>query len=511
MLVHNLCILSGRSFGRLSASDITMPPPYGTPPLRPPGALARLLSESEYAGHAIYLGAGDGGHAWARPEHGVLVLGPPRSGKTATIVVPNILAACGPVVAASTKPDLIHITAAARAQRGRCLVFDPSGTVQLPPAAERVGWSPLLPSRTWDGSLLVADTMVRAARPGADHGDAVHWTERATALLAVSFHAGALGKLRFREVMSVVDRRDLAAIRSPLAEHDALGALGLLHGLAATDPREQSGIWSTASSVLSAYRTEGALASTEGVMLETTSFLRGPSTLYICAGSDQQRQAAPVVAGVLRELRTAAYENRAAALAAGRPVGAPMLFALDELANIAPLHDLPMLVAEGGSQGVLTLACLQDLSQGVARWGREAEGFFSLFGSKVVFPGIGDTRTLETISLLAGEVDRRVVSDTRPGGGTGILGRRRAVSRTTSLRRERRLPVDVIARGSPGTALCLDGTEPSWVWATPWFAARELREIVTPALTGRAGITPPGDGRGRGEPHYRGQAGPGWR
>ncbi len=459
-----------------------MPPAYGTSPLQTHAALARLLSESEYAGHGIYLGAGDGGHAWARPEHGVLVLGPPRSGKTATIVVPNILAACGPVVAASTKPDLLHITAAARARRGRCLVFDPSGAVQLPPAAERIGWSPLLPGRTWDGSLLVADTMVRAARPGADRGDAVHWTERATSLLAVSFHAGALGGFSFGDVMSAIDRRDLTALRRPLAEKDATRALDLLNGLAATDPREQSGIWSTAAGVLAGYRTDGALKSTEGVMLDTASFLSEPSTLYICAGSDQQRQAAPVVAGVLRELRTQAYENRAAAVAAGLPLQRPLLFALDELANIAPLHDLPMLVAEGGSQGVLTLACLQDLSQGVARWGREAEGFFSLFGSKVVFPGIGDTRTLEAISLLAGEVDRRVVSDTRSGAGTGVLRRRRTVSRTTSLRRERRLPVDLIARGSPGTALCLDGTEPAWVWATPWFAARELREIVVPSV-----------------------------
>ena len=486
-----------------------MPPPYGTPLLRPPGALARLLSESEYAGHAIYLGAGDGGHAWARPEHGVLVLGPPRSGKTATIVVPNILAACGPVVAASTKPDLLHITATARAQRGRCLVFDPSGTVRAA-ARSRAGRLVAAPARPdLDGSLLIADTMVRAARPGADHGEAVHWTERATSLLAVSFHAGALGKLRFREVMSAIDRRDLAAIRHPLAEHDAVGALGLLSGLASTDSREQSGIWSTASSVLSAYRTEGALTSTEGVILDKTSFLGGPSTLYICAGSDQQRQAAPVVAGVLRELRTAAYENRAAAAGCRTAGGSPAAVRPRRNGEHRPAARPADARGRGWQSRRPDTGLPAGSRPGVARWGREAEGFFSLFGSKVVFPGIGDTRTLEAISLLAGEVDRRVVSDTRAGVGTGILGRRRTVSRTTSLRRERRLPVDVIARGSPGTALCLDGTEPAWVWATPWFAAPELREIVTPALTARSGINPAGEGLGRGEPHHRGRAGPG--
>ena len=212
-----------------------MPLPDLTPPLQPPGALARLLTESEFAGHALYLGAVGSGHAWARPEQGVLVLGPPRSGKTATIVVPNVLAAGGPVVAASTKPDLLQITSAARAQRGRCFVFDPSGTVRLPPSAERIGWSPLLAGRTWDGSLLVAEAMVRAARPGTDRGDAVHWSERAGALLAVSFHAGALDERDFGTVISAMDRRDLAALRRPLAEHNAGRALDLLNGLAATD------------------------------------------------------------------------------------------------------------------------------------------------------------------------------------------------------------------------------------------------------------------------------------
>ncbi|MGA3221318.1 MAG: hypothetical protein ABSE77_19970 [Acidimicrobiales bacterium] len=41
------------------------------------------------------------------------------------------------------------------------------------------------------------------------------------------------------------------------------------------------------------------------------------------------------------------------------------------------------------------MACLQDLSQARARAGAAADGFFSLFGAKVLLPGIGDLRTLE--------------------------------------------------------------------------------------------------------------------
>jgi type IV secretion system protein VirD4 len=56
---------------------------------------------------------------------------------------------------------------------------------------------------------------------------------------------------------------------------------------------------------------------------------------------------------------------------------------------------------------------LQDLSQARVRWGAEvAEGFLSLFQTKLVLSGIGDPRTLEAISLALGEYDRQVVSRT---------------------------------------------------------------------------------------------------
>ena len=45
------------------------------------------------------------------------------------------------------------------------------------------------------------------------------------------------------------------------------------------------------------------------------------------------------------------------------------------------------MVSEGGGQGLVTLACLQDLSQARHRWPGQADGFPSLFGTTVVLPG----------------------------------------------------------------------------------------------------------------------------
>jgi type IV secretory pathway TraG/TraD family ATPase VirD4 len=445
-------------------------------------AHARWLALSESHGYGIFLGLGAAGGAFAPPQHGALVLGPPRCGKTAAIVVPNILGGCGPVVAVSTKPDLLNVTSTARSRLGDCLLFDPSGTVPTPPGVSRVAWSPLNAAQSWSGALSVAEAMVRAARPGGERGQEAHWNERATALLAVAFHAGALGNLQFASVMEMIDRRLPADFRRHLACKGSERALQLLDGITATDSRELSGIWSTASSSLAGYRTDAAIKSTVGDPLDAIRFATEPSTLYVCAGSDEQRHTAPLVAGMLRDLRIAAYQRTATLSATGISGGPPMLFALDEVANIAPLHDLPTIVAEGGSQGVVTLACLQDLSQATARWGREAEGFLSLFQAKVVFPGIGDIATVETISKLAGEVDVPHSSRTKSPPWVALFGHRPQFSRTDTTRRERRLPLDMVAQGHPGLVLHLDGVRPQWLNAAAWFAYSELRAIVQPHL-----------------------------
>jgi len=440
---------------------------------------ARLLALAERHGYGIYLGMRNDEARFSAPEHGVLVLGPPRCGKTSAIVVPNVLASCGSVVSTSTKPDVLQITSLPRSYMGECLLFDPSGTVECPPWVRRIAWSPLGPATSWDGAVRVADAMVRAARPGTDRGEGAHWSERAGALLAAAFHAGAVDKMPFPDVMQAIDRREVGRFQRPLAKENLSLPQSALASVLATEAREQSGIWSTASGVLAGYRTEKALASSHGDVLDAARFVRETSTLYICAGSDSQRLAGSLVAGVITQLRSEAYEmNRDAVTAGRRGYGPPMLLALDEVANIAPLHDLPNMVAEGGSQGVVTLACFQDLSQARARWGNEADGFLSTFQSKLVFPGIGDTRSLEMISVLVGELDLKHSSTTTSPAWTALLGQRPLASTTESTRRLRRLPVDEIARGHKGNVLHLDGTTPTTLGARPWYEDRDLRAIV---------------------------------
>jgi type IV secretory pathway TraG/TraD family ATPase VirD4 len=299
------------------------------------------------------------------------------------------------------------------------------------------------------------------------------------------------------QVVRWVNRHDLDSGRAALTMADSGGAalaVDILTGLAATDERELSGIWSTAAGILSAYRSRMALDGADDPNFDP-AWLPGTSdTVYVCSPARHQELAAPLVVALLEQVRGAAY---AAASAAGPPV----VLALDEAANIAPLPDLPAIVSEGGSQGLLTLACFQDLSQARARWGTAADGFLSLFGVKVVLPGIGDVRTLELVSQLAGEHDVPVRSVSRRPWWAGRAGGP-TVSWTT--RRQPRLAVPEVAQLSPGTAVLINGSQaPAWLRLTPWFLTGPFAPL--PGQVRRA--RDPGRGQGRGGGRGRGLAG----
>ena len=159
------------------------------------------------------------------------------------------------------------------------------------------------------------------------------------------------------------------------------------------------------------------------------------------------------------------------------PGGAPTLLALDEVANIAPIPDLPAMVSEGAGQGLLVLACLQDLSQARGRWGGAADGFLSLFGTTVVLRGIADTRTLRDLSALAGD---HQVTATTVSRSVDQWGRIRP-STAQGTARQPRLPVDALARGVPGRALVLDPyNDVHEVVLTPAHEHAPWRQLVTP-------------------------------
>ncbi len=410
-------------------------------------ALSDVLDAS-FRGGGIYLGRSHSRWLYSGEGRSAMVLGPTRSGKTTSIIVPNVLGHAGPVVSTSTKSELVELTADARSSIGDCLVFDPTGLAELPPHARRIGWSPISGCSDWDVAMANAWAMTKAAGQRAITND--HWSERAGSLLSSLLHAASIEEIGIRTLVQWVDRRHAGDASRILANNASSTpqAEALLDGILQIHDREQSGIWSTASSVLRAYRSEHALLSAEGATFDARSFLEGRNTLYLCGSSTRQELLAPLFVGLLASLRDTAYS------ASNEHLGFdPVLFALDEAANIAPFPDLPNLISEGGGQGVLTLACLQDLSQARRRWGPEADGFVSLFPVTILLPGIADRTTLSLVQDLAGEQLEYQASRTKQSHGWP----RRSSSTTSTMYRPIQA-MSTIAKGSTGHALMVGPT-----------------------------------------------------
>ena len=417
------------------------------------------------AGGRLYAGAAPGGVVLAGPQHAMLVLGPPRSGKTTTLAVPNVVLAPGPVVVTSTKADILAATLAARRRVGDCWLLDPTGSVEAPPGVRPIRWSPVAAARTWDESLVTARALTGASRPAGRGGDSAHWIERAEALLAPLLHAAHLAGAGMETALGWVLRQDPDPASALLTTQGVRLGADVLAGIAMTDPREQSGIWSTAAGVLAAYRSERVLDRSHPVNFDPGALAGGCDTVYVCAPARHQDLVAPLIVAFLEQVRAGGYDAWAATPPGSRR---PLTLVLDELANIAPVPDLPAMVSEGGGQGVLTIGFLQDLSQARSRWGPAADGFLSLFGTKLILPGIADMATLELVSRLGGEIDRPISSVSRspwwsPGRGAPTV--------TWSPHRQRRLPLDTVSQQPPGTALLLSGAEPAArVRLPPWWA-----------------------------------------
>lgn len=363
-------------------------------------------------------------------------------------MIPAVIGHPGPVVVTSTKPDVLAATIAARRARGRCLLWDPTATIPTPPEVERLRWSPILGCDDWDQAVARVHALAVAARPEQYRGYDGHWVERAQALLAPLLHVAALIDADMACVLSWLHHRELLQPISLLTEYRSALAANILEGIAATDAKEQSGIFSTASGLLAAYRTNAALAAARHPDFDPAQFAASTDTLYICAPSTAQAQHAALVVALLDQIRAATYQQR--------PYPA-MLWGLDELAHVAPLPDLPATIAEGGSQGLIVLACLQDLSQARGRWGSAADGFLTLFAHTVILAGVADLATLRQVSALAGDVDVPYRSTSRPSklfAPTTV---------TTQLQRRPRLLVEAISTGRPGQALLLSRTWPAWI------------------------------------------------
>ena len=466
--------LFGSSPGPLPPERYDPPPQQEQPPddiwfasdPHPDVALHNLFRWNRPGRLPIGIDNRSGGWDMTQRDKHLLAIAPPQchAGKTASIIIPHILAHPGPVVTATTKIDVLTATAMARAQIGNLWCYAPDGdTSHLPPGIRVLRWSPITGADDWEFAITTARAMVGAlSTEGVKEG--THWTDRAAAMLAPVFHWAALTGATMANVVSVVHghRTALVTVLAGLEERGAATAASMLTSVLHSAEGERGSIASSASRALQAYDFSGAIRSTEQPNFDPINFVNGGTwpvradTIYITARSSKQQNVASLIVALLGQIQDAAYRrfrNLAVKGLIGEAGSGPILFALDELYNLAPIPDLPHILSEGGSQGLLVTAAVQDLALLKSRWPKEGRSFLSLFGHVVVFPPVKDEDLRKQVSDLLGKVDVEYRSETRKEQPTSapfwgpVTYEDRVEHTTYSTQRRPRYDIDAVAAG----------------------------------------------------------------
>jgi type IV secretory pathway TraG/TraD family ATPase VirD4 len=411
---------------------------------------------------------------FARSEDYVLAVGVPRVGKGEGFVIPAILRHQGPAVVTATRHDTYEDTYLVRAQQGQVFVFDPQDLV---PKAETLRWNPVNGCEVPQKAILRARGFAGFAGVGAAvDGGGAYWEQVAASIIRSYLHAAALEGLG---VERLLDWSRRPAAREPIkilsrSEGAAHGWDKDLAASAEVEPRHRDSIWATVRRAFDCFADPKVLEATrvDHDTFDPAAFLEENGTIYLMGSPGAQHSVAPIVAALIEDVVDTA--RRKAARSQRRRLESGLVLMLDECANIAPLGDLPKLVAELGGLGITTAVILQSVASARTIWGEAGErALRDLANITVVWGGQKDVAFLEEISRLAGEHDELVETVTHNEAGR---------SSSWTPRRMPVLPTGDIANLAPNHAVVVSPhLRPRITRLPSWRDDRRLVDLVKSA------------------------------
>ncbi len=420
------------------------------------------------------LGQSRGKQIWASVEDSILLIGPPRSGKGLHIVIPAILDAPGAVVTTSTRPDNLTATLKARERLGPVAVFDPQQLAKGIPAGLR--WSPIRGCEDPLTAMIRATGLAAATElssGGVEGGG--FWKGKTRIALQALLHAAAIDNRSptelFRWTLDPSAAAEAVAIltSSPRA---ATGWSESLEAMLDADPRTRDSIWQGVSLALSALadpRVLDAVSPGEGEQFDPETFIHDRGTLYLLATGAGAGNSSALVAAFVEDLVETA--RRMAARSPGARLDPPLLLALDEIGNLAPLPSLPTLMAEGGGTGITTMPVLQSLAQARDKWfENQSAAIWDASIAKIILGGASNSRDPQDLSTLIGERDEFT--------GSVTLGDYGSRSNQRSVRRVAILPPDRIRTLPFGTGVILLRSAPPIITDLhPWPKRADSKQL----------------------------------
>jgi len=402
------------------------------------------------------LGTSRGAGVWASVEDTVLVVAPPRTGKTAGFVVPGVWAAPGSVVMTGTRPEVVELTAPVRAEVGRVWVCDPTS---MTTGWEGFRWSPARGCDVERVAIERATSLVGAAVDHTKTENGSFWTEMTKAVVRAYLLSAARADLPISRVIRWSSRPTDPEPVELLRAHGQTEWARELEESASADPRQRGGVWAGVVRAFDALADPTLRATfdcrpSEG--FDPAEFLAGRNTLAIVGSESTQTQLAPIVAALVEDVTERARER--ASRSPGGRCEPPLGVVLDEVANISPLPKLPTLMSTGGGSGISTMMVLQSIGQGRKRWGKDdMDGLWDAARIKVVLGGGGNAGDLKTISDLAGEIDEEVHTETQEAATWWSNSQMRGAQAHVTVRKVPVWPVAELRQLQQGTALVLSG------------------------------------------------------
>jgi hypothetical protein len=332
-------------------------------------------------------------------QESITITAPPREGKTG-MLADLVLRFRGPVVATSVKSDIYELTSGIRAGRGPVAVFNPQAVSHLP---STFAWSPVAGCADPEVAARRAEAFTGAISvKGTEHED--FWAQQASEFFRAALMAADLagGDMRLvarwlmgsaEDAEAILERAghdqwatSLAQLRSP-AER-TISTIRLLHN--------------KALSFLGNPALAAAVLPGPGDAFDIAAFLAASGTLYLIAEAQtEEAPVAPLMACFLNEVHYTA--KLAGSRMSGGRLDPPLLMALDEIANIAPVN-IPNFMADSGGRGIQMAIVSHGLGQLRERWGEQGAQIISdTAGCKVFLPGITDTALLKAASELCGQ------------------------------------------------------------------------------------------------------------
>ncbi|MFD6244369.1 P-loop NTPase family protein [Streptomyces roseolus] len=307
----------------------------------------------------------------SRPAGGT-VYGPP--GTRRPLAVQAVRDAEGPVLVVTSDPTVWSDTKDVRGKLGPVLVYDPGHLCDTP---ARLHWSPAEGCGDPGTAQTRAAALLAPVRPHARLDAATATT--AETLLRCWLHAAAVDGRPFRQVHRWAQGTDAHEPVRILRGHPkaASGLAGLLEAALTAHPdtrRTAQELTARAFSAFSSIHIREACTPNRTDSLALASFLAEGGTLYVVGEAIEDPRTHPGAMPLLTALASHVVEHgrRVAARSSDGRLDPPLTFVLDDVAAVAPLPELPALVADGPRQGLPTLALMRSPEQSRTRWPEHA-------------------------------------------------------------------------------------------------------------------------------------------